>query len=246
MDSRLTLDEPIKRRIPLVDVLRGCALIAMAVYHFVWDLAFFELADFGPTENPFWIWFARATAGSFLMLVGVGLTLAHGGGVKWRPFLRRLLVIAVAALAISVASWLSDPDGVILFGILHCIAVSSVIGLFFLRVPLPMVIASAAACLAAPSFLTSPAFNGIGWVWLGLASEPLPSNDYNPLLPWFGMVLIGIAAARMIPRNAWPAWQPYDVVTRMLALIGRHSLFFYLVHQPVLMGLLWVVTKATG
>ena len=63
MDSRLTLDEPIKRRIALVDVLRGCALIAMAVYHFVWDLAFFELADFGPTENPFWIWFARATAG---------------------------------------------------------------------------------------------------------------------------------------------------------------------------------------
>ena len=238
MDSRLTLDEPIKHRIALVDVLRGCALIAMAVYHFVWDLAFFELADFGPTENPFWIWFARATAGSFLMLVGVGLTLAHGGGVKWRPFLRRLLVIAVAALAISIASWLSDPDRVILFGILHCIAVSSVIGLFLLRVPVPLVVTLAAACLAAPSFFASPAFNGIGWVWLGLASEPLPSNDYNPLLPWFGMVLIGIAAARMIPRNAWPAWQPYDVVARVLALIGRHSLLFYLVHQPILMALL--------
>jgi uncharacterized membrane protein len=246
MDSRLTLDEPVKGRIALVDVLRGSALIAMAVYHFVWDLAFFELADFGPTENPFWIWFARATAGSFLMLVGVGLFLAHGGGVKWRPFLRRLIIIAVAALAISIASWLSDPDGVILFGILHCIAVSSVIGLVFLRVPVPIMFTLAIVCLAAPSFFTSAAFNGVGWVWLGLASEPLPSNDYNPLLPWFGMVLFGIAAARMIPRNAWPAWQPYDVVTRTLALTGRHSLLFYLVHQPMLMGLLWAVTKAIG
>ncbi len=132
---------PFKRRIPLVDVLRGGALVAMAAYHVVWDLAFFDLADFGPTEKPFWIWFARATAGSFLMLVGVGLYLAHGDGVKWRPFLRRLIVIVTAALAISIASWFSDPDGVILFGILHCIAVSSVIGLAFLRVPVPVVIA---------------------------------------------------------------------------------------------------------
>jgi uncharacterized membrane protein len=237
---------PLKYRIPLVDVLRGCALIAMAVYHFVWDLAFFEFADFGPTEKPFWIWFARATAGSFLMLVGVGLFLAHGSGVRWRPFLRRLIIIAVAALAISLASWLSDPDGVILFGILHCIAVSSVIGLFFLRVPVPVVIALAIFCLAAPSFLASPAFNGFGFVWLGLASDPLPSNDYNPLLPWFGMVLTGIAVARLIPRDKWPAWQPHDIVTRGLALIGRHSLLFYLVHQPVLLGILWAAAKAIG
>jgi uncharacterized membrane protein len=247
MDSRLTIESPLKRRrIPLVDVLRGSALAAMAVYHSVWDLAFFDLADLGPTEKPFWIWFARATAGSFLMLVGVGLYLAHGGGVKWRPFLRRLAIIAVAASAISIASWLSDPDGVILFGILHCIAVSSVIGLFFLRVPVSLVIALAMLCLAAPSYLTSPAFNGLGWLWLGLASEPLPSNDYNPLLPWFGMVLTGIAVARMIPRDKWPAWQPHDIVTRGLALIGRHSLLFYLLHQPVLMGCLYAVTKAIG
>jgi len=246
MDSHLTLSDSVKRRIPLVDVLRGVALVAMAVYHSVWDLAFFDLADFGPTEKPFWIWFARATAGSFLMLVGAGLYLGHGDGVKWRPFLRRLAVIAAAALAISLASWFTDPDGVILFGILHCIAVSSVIGLLFLRVPAPIVIALALACLAAPSALTSPAFNGLGWLWLGLASDPRASNDYNPLLPWFGMVLLGIAVARLIPRDKWPGWQPHDLVTHILALIGRHSLLFYLVHQPVLLGILYAVTKAIG
>lgn len=243
VSSRATLS---KRRIPLLDVLRGVALAAMAAYHFAWDLSFFSLAELGVTEHPLWIAFARVIAGSFLALVGVSLYLGHGDGVKWKPFLRRLAMIVAAALAISIASWFTDPDGVILFGILHAIAVSSVIGLLFLRAPLPLVIATAIACLLAPSFLTSPAFNGLGWVWLGLASEVVPSNDYNPLLPWFGMVLLGIATARMIPRDKWPAWEPHDIVSRTLALIGRHSLLFYLVHQPVLLGTLWAVAKAIG
>jgi len=242
MDSRLTP----RYRIPLVDVLRGTALAAMAIYHFAWDLSFFSLAELGATEHPLWIAFARSIAGSFLALVGVGLYLAHGGGVKWKPFLRRLAMIVAAALAISIASWFTDPDGVILFGILHCIAVSSVLGLLFLHVLVSLVIALAVACLAAPWILTSPAFNGLGWVWLGLARDPLPSDDYNPLLPWFGTVLIGIAVARLIPRDKWPAWHPHDIVTRTLALIGRHSLLFYLVHQPVLLGILWAVAKAIG
>ncbi|MBZ0147253.1 MAG: DUF1624 domain-containing protein, partial [Pseudorhodoplanes sp.] len=228
------------------DVLRGVALAAMAVYHFAWDLSFFSLAELGVTEHPLWIAFARAIAGSFLAFVGAGLYLAHGDGVRWASLVRRGAGVVAAALAISIASWFFDPDGVILFGILHAIVVSSVLGLLFLRMPLPLVVAAAIACLAAPSFLTSPAFNGLGWVWLGLASDVLPSNDYNPLLPWFGMVLLGIAAARIIPRDKWPAWQPHDIVTRALALIGRHSLLFYLVHQPVLLGILYAVTKAIG
>ncbi len=237
---------PLKRRIGLLDALRGVALVAMAVYHFSWDLSFFSLADLRVTENPLWIAFARSIAGSFLALVGVGLYLAHGAGVRRRSFLRRLAIIVAAALAITVTSRLADPDGVILFGILHNIAVSSVLGLFFLRAPLALVIGTAIACLAAPLLFTSPAFNGLGFVWLGLASEIIPANDYNPLLPWFGMVLLGIAVARIVPRDKWPAWQPRDIVTRTLALFGRYSLLFYLLHQPLLFGIVWAVATATG
>ena len=100
--------------------------------------------------------------------------------------------------------------------------------------------------LAAPLLLTSPAFNSVVWVWLGLASEQVPSNDYNPLLPWLAMVLLGIAVARMIPCKNWPQWQPRDPVTRALALAGRHSLLFYLAHQPVLLAALWLAAKAIG
>jgi len=230
-------------RLPVLDLARGVALAAMAIYHFSWDLEFFGLADLGVTEHPLWVAFARAIAASFLALVGVGLVLGHGKGVKLKPFLRRLGVIVAAAAAITVLSYLADPDGIIWFGILHCIAVSSVIGLLFLRLPVIVIILAGMACVAAPQFATSSMFNGLPWVWLGLGSEIIPSNDYNPLLPWFGYVLFGIAAARLIPPERWPRWRPRSAVGRTLCLAGRHSLIVYLVHQPLLMGSLWLVAQ---
>jgi uncharacterized membrane protein len=231
------------KRFPVIDLLRGLALLAMAIYHFSWDLEFFGLADLGVTEHPLWIGFARTIAASFLALVGVGLVLAHARGVKLQSFLRRLAMIVAAAAAITALSFLADPDGIIWFGILHCIAVASVLALVFLRLPVIVVIVAGMACVAAPSFLASPVFNGLGWVWLGLAQDVIPSNDYNPLLPWFGYVLLGIAAARLVPLGKWPRWQPQSLPARMLCLAGRHSLIVYLLHQPLLMGLLWTVTQ---
>jgi len=233
-------------RIEAVDAARGAALLAMAIYHFSWDLSFFQLIATPVGTDPAGKWFARAIAGSFLFLVGVSLVLGHGERIRWPPFTRRVAMIAAAAAAVTVVTYFAFPGSYIFFGILHCIAVSSLIGLAFLRAPLALVIALAVACLAAPWLLTSPAFNSVGWVWLGLASEQVPSNDYNPLLPWFAMVLLGITVARLIPSKSWPTWQPRDPVTRTLALAGRHSLLFYLAHQPVLLGVLWLVSKATG
>jgi uncharacterized membrane protein len=233
-------------RLPVLDLARGLALAAMAIYHFSWDLEFFGLADLGVAGHPLWIAFARAIAASFLALVGVGLVLGHGKGVKLKPFLRRLALIAAAAAAITLASYFADPEGIIWFGILHCIAVSSVTGLLFLRLPVIVVILAGMASVAAPHFAASSMFNGLGWVWLGLGTEIIPSNDYNPLFPWFGYVLFGIAAARIVPPERWPLWRPHAAIARGLCFAGRHSLIVYLVHQPLLMGILWLVTQVMG
>lgn len=234
---------PFSARLPIVDLARGLALLAMAVYHFAWDLEFFGLADLGVTEHVLWTGFARAIAAGFLALVGIGLVLGHGNGVKPRPFLRRLALIVAAAAAITVVSYLTDPDGIIWFGILHCIAVSSVLGLPFLNLPTIAVIAAGMAAIAAPQFLTSPVFDGPAWLWLGLASNVIPSNDYNPLLPWFGYVLLGIAFARIVPPPRRPRWRPAAAIPRGLCYAGRHSLIVYLVHQPLFMATLWLLAQ---
>src|SRR5262245_16975266 len=96
-------------RIEAIDLARGAALVAMALYHFTWDLEFFRYADAGMTAQGGWKLFARCIASSFLFLVGVSLVLAHGKGIRWSRFLRRLGMVAGAALAISVVTYFAVP-----------------------------------------------------------------------------------------------------------------------------------------
>lgn len=236
-----------KPRLEALDFARGAALLAMAVYHFTWDLEFFGYAPPGMTAEGGWRLFARGIATSFLFLVGVSLWLAHGRGIRIRPFLKRLAMVGAAAAAISLATWLAVPNGFIFFGILHQIALASVLGLAFLRLPAPTTLAAAVVVASAPSFLRNAFFDHPALWWVGLSSVNPRSNDYVPLFPWFAAVLAGIAGARMaqaaglldrLGRLSLARW------TRPLQWAGRHSLAFYLVHQPVLIGGLWLYAQA--
>lgn len=234
------------RRIEAIDLARGVALVAMAIYHFTWDLEFFGYADPGLTATGGWRIFARCIAGSFLFLVGVSLMLAHGERFRAKGYLRRLALVAGAAAAISIATWIAVPDGFIFFGILHQIALASVLGLAFLRVPAVLTLLVAAAVVAAPFFLRSEFFDHPAWWWLGLSSTNPRSNDYVPLFPWFGAVLAGLAAAKLAGSAGL-----LDRLARMqpgrwsapLQFAGQHSLTVYLIHQPLLIGCVWVVAQ---
>jgi uncharacterized membrane protein len=234
-------------RIDALDIARGVALAAMAIYHFSWDLSFLGFIATDIVGEPGWKWFAHIVAGSFLVLVGASLVLGHGKGVRWRPFLRRLAVIAAAAAAITVATYFTFPDSFIFFGILHCIALSSVLTLPFLRLPLGFVAFAAVLVVAAPWFLRSDAFNGLALAWLGLGNEVPLTNDYVPIFPWFGMVLAGVAAGRvLVPwarRGVLARWRAEQPPWRALAWAGRHSLLIYLLHQPLLLGVLYPIAQ---
>lgn len=235
-------EHPTRPRIGLLDTARGVALIAMASYHFAWDLEFFRYIEAGTTAFGWWKMYARGIAGSFLFLVGFSLVLAHTPAIRWRPFLIRLAMIAGAAVAITAATAYAMPDGMIFFGILHCIAAASLVGLLFLRLPPIVTLIAAAAALAAPWFLRTSLFDTPWLWWLGL-SETIPrSNDYVPLLPWLGPVLIGIAAANIARTSGLLARLASGPHNNLLARIGRHSLAFYLIHQPVLLGLVYLAS----
>ncbi|MFC3218397.1 heparan-alpha-glucosaminide N-acetyltransferase [Tianweitania populi] len=246
MTHDLTTARPASNRIRAIDVARGLALVAMAIYHFTWDLEFFGYVEPGLTAFGGWKIFARCIASSFLFLVGVSLVLAHARGVRWRPFLIRLAQVALAAAAISLVTWLAVPGGFIFFGILHQIALASLLGVLLLRVPALVLAALAALVIAAPFFLRSEVLDTPWLWWVGLSSVNPHSNDYVPLFPWFGAVLLGMAAAKLAQRfgifERMRSWSPPRPL-RVLEAGGRHSLAFYLIHQPVLISLVWIAAQ---
>jgi uncharacterized membrane protein len=233
------------RRLLMVDALRGAALAAMVVYHFSWDLAYHRLVAWDVVGDPVWRGFAAGIASSFLMLAGVSLVLAARGGVDPGAFLLRFMKIAAAAAVISVATRIALPDGWIFFGILHLIALGSLLGLVFIAVPAPITLVVAAGVAILPHVVRFPALDGTLLAFTGLAARSPAAYDFVPLFPWFSAMLVGIAVGRLIVSGTVRVPEPAAPgrLARGMALAGRWTLPVYLVHQVVLFGLVFAAAS---
>jgi uncharacterized membrane protein len=233
---------PQPQRIVAIDVLRGVAIVAMIVYHFSFDLRMF-----GITQSDFehdWRWIAARSAilGTFLLVAGVSLLLADRAGTTRADFWRRVGMIVGCALIVSGASYVMFPRTFIWFGVLHAIAVSLVLAQPLVRRPRVALVVGIAVVAAGLAF-SHPAFDNRYLGWIGFMTERPPTEDYVPLFPWSGLVLIGIALADLLDRRAFAALAPLARAPRALVWLGRHSLLVYMVHQPILIGALWLATR---
>ena len=160
------------------------------------------------------------------------------GGQSWPRFWRRWVQIAGCALLVSIGSALMFPNSWISFGVLHGIAVMLVLG----RLAAPLrtwLWPLGALCIALPVFVQHPGFDSRWTNWVGLVTRKPVTEDFVPLLPWLGVLLLGLAAGQWLLR-ARPAWLSGALAApaRPLALLGRWPLSFYMLHQPVLIGAL--------
>jgi uncharacterized membrane protein len=233
-----------------MDAARGVALLAMFVFHIGWDMSFFGLAPPSLETDPRFHAFGHAIAAAFIGLAGVGLALASRHGVDWNQALRRLAKIGAAALAITIATYFIFPDSYIFFGILHLIAVAGLLSLAMIKAPSWLVALVAVIALAMPLFVSGPAFNSDALLWVGLGTKIPLTNDWRPLLPWFGVMLIGLLLGRVILARGLPAsladWRPRTAPGQALVWGGRHSLLLYLVHQPIFIGVIFVISILVG
>jgi uncharacterized membrane protein len=124
-----------KPRYLMIDVTRGFAVLLMIIFHVAYDLNNFGLVSIDFFKNVFWFVFPRFIVTLFLICVGVSLALVHKEGIKWVAVRRRFYKIGGWALVISAVTYFLFPKNFVYFGILHCIAVSSVVGVFFVRPP---------------------------------------------------------------------------------------------------------------
>ena len=230
---------PTGPRVAGVDALRGGALCLMFAYHFAFDLRYYRViaADF--EHDPFWLGFRAVIVASFMALVGVSLVLADRAGVTPARFWRRIGVIAACALAASAASWVMFPRSFIYFGILHGIAVASILAWPLVRRPWIALVIGCVLIIAGFGW-SNPAFDAPPLSWIGFVTAKPATEDYVPLAPWAGFVGLGIALGHQLARQAYRALAPLAAAPRWLRWLGRQSLAVYMVHQPILLGLLWL------
>lgn len=241
-------------RIDAIDALRAGALLWMAGYHFVFDLNTFGLVRQDFYRDPVWTLQRTAILSLFMFCAGFGQALAVANGQGWPRFWRRWGMVAGCALLVSAGSWLMFPRSFIFFGVLHGLALMLILarltagwGAWCL---LPALLALAAPLLAADALQRSgweALFNGPALSWLGLVTRKPVTEDYVPLLPWMGVVWIGVASARLWPAGGLPAtaWRAQSAAGTLMVWLGRRSLAFYMLHQPVLIAAIWLFTAAT-
>lgn len=228
-------------RFDRLDALRGAAIVWMAGFHLAFDLNVFGWLQ--PRQNfyddPFWTLQRAAIVSGFLFCAGLGQAAAQAAGQTPRRFWRRWAQIAGCALLVSAGSALMFPKSWISFGVLHGIALMLLLLRPLAKAPLPLLGALALLALLLPQVAQHPFFDTRLTNWVGLVTRKPVTEDYVPLLPWFGVMLAGFVAGRVLlaRRRSWLAGGVARPLAP-LALLGRWSLSFYMVHQPVFIGAL--------
>lgn len=228
-------------RIEVVDATRGLAVALMIAYHFCFDLDYFRLAHFDLHAGTFWLVSRAVIVTLFLLVVGVSLHLATASGIRAVPYMIRLGTLVGCATVVSVASYALFPASGIFFGVLHFIALASVLALPFRKLGRAN-LALGAACIVSGMLFQNAVFD-LPWAeWIGFTTHKPITEDYVPLFPWFGVILFGLFLGEKLPTAALRKWQPGRVGVA-LRFAGRRSLAIYMLHQPLLLGALYLLTR---
>ena len=228
-----------------VDAGRGVAIIMMIVYHSTYDLDVLGGYDIQSTSG-YWALFADLTAGLFLFLVGVSLAISRARTTLtgWKLFLK-YLARGVRILAYGVVLtlvFLALGMGVVAFGILHLIGVSIILAYPFLRLRFTNLVLGILIFAAGQYVLAQDFYSQSFWLLpFGVVPEGMIMPDYRPLLPWFGVVLIGLFFGNVVYGDGRRPTVPEDKapsLVRPLLPLGRNSLFIYLIHQPITIAVL--------
>jgi len=246
VNAQSSIVNPPRPRLWEVDALRGLAVVAMMIFHFMWDLWFYGLTtqDIG---GPNWQAFARGIGTTFIFVLGLSATLDYNrmiakGISPFKRTLQRGLLVLGCGLIVSAGTYFFVGDEWVRFGILHHAGVAIILAYFFMRLPSPVVAVIGVVLIALGTYFAGIPGPSPWLIPFGLVPPGMGMVDYYPLLPWFGVALLGVAFGKIAYANgarkfSLPDWGQ-SLPIRLLRFLGRHSLIVYIVHQLLFIGLI--------
>jgi len=194
----------------------------------------------GPYKG-FWWWISIVNASVFMLLAAISLTISYSRAKKISGFRLRGLQIFGWGMVITLLTWLIAPDEYVRFGILHFFGIAFILAPFFLRFRYINLIVGAA--LMAIGILLWGIYFDFPWL-LWLMPYSFATLDYWPLVPWFGLFLVGMFAGKMLYPQGNRRFNIPDFshpVASALTFPGRHPLVMYIAHWPILIGIMFAL-----
>jgi uncharacterized membrane protein len=233
-------------RFDRIDALRGAAIVWMTAFHFCFDLNYYGFIRQNFLYDPFWTTQRTAIVSLFLFCAGLGQSVAYTQGQGWPRFWKRWAQVAGCALLVSAGSALMFPETFIYFGVLHGIAAMLILvrltgrwGRWLWPAGLVAILLPLAAVPVHVHFGNLHVLNERWLNWIGFVSLKPATQDYVPLLPWLGVMWWGMAAGQwLLAQRSAVVQGPLPGACAPLAWLGRWSLSWYMLHQPLLIGAL--------
>ena len=244
-------------RVRTLDFLRAVAVFAMIFYHFVYDLGDFGYVNMITVVNGYWKLFAQSIGCSFLFISGVSFWVMAHNEINWPKYIKRLTILLLAAILVSLVTYFQFGQGFIFFGILHLLAACSVFALIIYRIPIVILFSLGLALLLAPEYYYSSQyynedlFSSRYFSWTGLYNGRTGSVDFYAFMPWSAAFVFGLATAKIFVKNARSQRisplsfkeEKNNLILTCVFWVGRNSLLVYLIHQPLLYTMLYGVQK---
>ncbi len=237
-------------RFPELDLLRTLAILGMVIYHAAYDLVTFYGWNLNIDQGG-WLIFQQSIAITFLTLVGISFAISYSrtkSDLVWRKFLKRGLIVFGCGMLVSFATYIVDPVTYVRFGILHLIGISIILLPLFARQNVQNLILAILVFFVFVVF--KPHISHSLLIPLGFPPTTFQTVDYFPLFPWFGFVLIGLAIGKQFYVQ-YLEWRKYltPLLTTHYSLLthpSRFALLIYLIHQPVLLAMMWMIKILTA
>ena len=240
-------------RIHLLDILRGVSVIAMMVYHFMWDLGYFKFIELEIVTRGLFLFFAQCVGASFIIISGISFGILILNDKYRKKFLKRLSVLISICMIITSVTFLMNPNSFIFFGILHFLATCSIISFLLIRF-INKYTLFILFFVSSVLSVTNANYNFPAYLsWLGLSQNVPISNDFYPLFPWVSFYFFGLWISEPTRKYLLKynekifvsRYHPY-LVYKGLQFLGKNSLTIYIFHQPIFFSLFLIFIRISS
>jgi uncharacterized membrane protein len=221
-----------------IDILRTNAVFVMIAFHILYLRNYFGI-QYADMNHLYWLWFAGG-GGTFMFLAGLSLTITYSRGKSMSGFMLRGAKIFGWGVGITLLTLLIAPGEYVRFGILQFFGIAFIFAPFFVRFRYVNLAAGAAVMAVGFYVWNHRIIFGFPWL-LWLIPYNFSTIDYWPLLPWFGLFLLGMFFGKILyPQGKRRLHIPdfNNPVASALTLPGRHALVIYLAQWPAVIGIL--------